>query len=82
MKIIVKDSEERKDFHLTLPSALILNSFAASFLSRFLKREGINITSRQARQVARSLKKFKRRHKDWPLVEVNDADGDHIRITL
>ncbi len=82
MDIIVRDSDEGKNFRLMIPSALILNSFAASFLPRFLKSEGVNITSRQARHMVKSLKKFKRRHKDWTLVEVQEKDGDRIKIKL
>ena len=84
MKIKVKDAD--KNIKIIFPTCLLLNrltAFAApKFLHKKLKSHGIEITSAQAVKLIKTLKRFRRRHKNWKLVEVNSADGEHIEIRL
>ena len=65
-----------------LPSGLVLNSLTASFLPKYLEEQGIHITREQARVFVKELNRFRKRHKDWKLVEVQGADGDIVDICL
>ncbi len=36
----------------------------------------------QSVKFVKTVNRFRRRHKNWKLVEVNSADGEHIEIRL
>ena len=84
MKIKVKDAD--KNIKIIFPTCLVLNRLAAlaapKFLNKKLKRHGIEITSAQSVKFVKTVNRFRRRHKNWKLVEVNSADGEHIEIRL
>lgn len=81
MKILVKEHGGHT-IRLIFPSGLVLNSLSASFLPKYLEEQGIHITREQARFFIKELNRFRKRHKDWKLVEVQDADGDFVEIRL
>ena len=68
--------------NLRLPSALALNSLSARYIQKALQENGINLTRRQLLHLMRTLRKYKRKHPDWNLVEVEKADGGHIQVRL
>ena len=49
---------------------------------KYLEEQGIHITREQARVFVKELNRFRKRHKDWKLVEVQGADGDIVDIRL
>ncbi len=63
---------------LNLPSALVFNRLTGWLLGRW----GLKLTWRQWRTLARAVRTCRRTHPDWVLVEVEEADGDHITIRL
>ena len=81
MKILVKEHGGHT-IRLIFPSGLVLNSLSASFLPKYLEEQGIHITREQARVFIKELNRFGKRHKDWKLVEVQDADGYFVEIRL
>ena len=81
MKILVKEHGGHT-IRLIFPSGLVLNSLSASFLPKYLEEQGIHITREQARVFIKELNRFRKRHKDWKLAEVQDADGDSVEIRL
>ena len=81
MKILVKENGGHT-IRLIFPSGLVLNSVSASFLPKYLEEQGIHITRDQARAFIKELNRFRKRHKDWKLVEVRDAKGDYVEIRL
>lgn len=84
MKIKVKDADT--NIKIIFPTCLVLNRLAAlaapKIFNRKLKQHGMELTSAQAVKLIKTLKRFRRRHKNWKLVEVNSADGEHIEIRL
>lgn len=80
MRITVRSEEA--NLRIPIPTALIFNDLTAAIAPRFMSQYGLNITGRQARKLVRAMKKFKRRHRDWILVEVQSADGDYVEIKL
>ena len=81
MKILVKGNGG-PTIRLIFPSGLVLNFVSASFLPKCLEEQGIHITREQARVFIKELNRFRKRHKDWKLVEVRDAKGDYVEIRL
>ena len=81
MKIIVKSNDEPNCW-LPIPSGLVLNRFTAGLAPKFLKKHGIDITKEQATRIIDELKRFRRSHPDWVLVEVESSDGDYVKIKL
>lgn len=81
MRILIIDpSEPRVD--LRLPSALALNSVSALWIQKALQERGITLTRQQLLLLMRTLRKYKRKHPNWNLVEVEQADGKCIEIRL
>lgn len=83
MKIIIKDSDT--NLNLTFPSRIVLNRITASLAPKMInKKAGEKIppvTSGQLRALVREINKFRKKHKDWVLVEVNEAStGEQVII--
>jgi len=81
MHIVVKESGG-KNINLRLPSRLALNGLSAALLSKALNNQNIVIAAKQLRILFRAIKKYKRKHPKWKLIEVHDHDGDSVEITL
>ncbi len=81
MRIIVK-SKERPNIRLLLPSCLILNRFCAGWAAKGMERNGMPITKAQAVKLIRELNRYRRKHRDWVLVEVRSAGGDYVKVKL
>ncbi len=80
MKIIVKS--EDTDLHFTLPTGLLLNRMTARCVPGMLQKNGLTVTPEQAAAFVKALKKWKKQHKHWNLVEVQCADGTFVEITI
>lgn len=81
MKILVKE-QDGHTIRIAFPSGLVLNSLSARFLPKCLREQGIHITREQAVAFIKELNRFRKRHKDWTLVEVQAADGDIVEVHL
>ena len=68
--------------NLRLPSGLLLNRFSAAFLPKLLAQNGLSITKEQARALVKELNRYRRRHRDWKLVEVQSVKGEYIQIKI
>lgn len=85
MKISFKSGSNK--FLFFLPDFLIFSSLGAAFLTSGAKKYGgdsasVVITGKTMRMMRRSIRKMKKIHKNWNLVEVKSADGDNVLITL
>lgn len=81
MRIIVKQ-EKGKNIRILLPSRLVFNRFSAALIPLALKNSDLKINRRQARTMVKTILDCRRRFPNWSLVEVDSADGEHIRINL
>lgn len=81
MRINVNESSGRS-IRLRLPHGLVLNGLTAGIFSAKLKEEDVNISSKQLRILFRAIRKYKRTHPQWKLMEVQSQDGDTVEITL
>ena len=80
MKISI-NSDDLK-FTLRLPTGLILNRLTAGIVCRKLKKEGIHLTRKQTVLFIKELKKYKKKHRDWNLVEASENDTNSIVIKI
>ena len=81
MKITVKDGKNF-NIYLCFPTRIALNRFTALFLSPVLKKQHLHITTEQILTFSKALRKYKRKHPDWKLVEVSTAKGEYIKIKM
>ena len=81
MKIVVK-SNEGPNLWLPIPSALIFNRFSAGFAQKYLKEYGLNITKEQVIFIIKELNRYRRKHPEWVLVEVQSSTGEYVKIKL
>ena len=81
MRIVVKSSEG-PNLWLPFPSGLVLNRFVAGLAPKYLKQHGLNITKEQAIFFVKELNRYRRKHPEWVLVEVQSSDGEYVKIKL
>jgi len=81
MRIYIKE-ESRKAMKIRIPIGLAFNRVTAGFIAKRCQKEGTNISKKQLRVLIKEVKKYKKSHKTWKLVEVESADGAHVEIVL
>ena len=80
MKIFIKSDDLK--LTLRLPTGLILNRLTAGIVCRKLKKEGIHLTRKQTVLFIKELKKYKKKHRDWNLVEISENDTNSVIIKI
>ena len=81
MKIVVK-SNEGPNIWLPIPSGLVLNRFDAGFAPKYLKGYGLDITKEQAVTIIEALNRYRRKHPEWVLVEVQTSNSEYVKVKL
>ena len=81
MKIVVK-SNKGPNIWLPIPSGLVLNRFVAGFVPKYLKGYGLDITKEQAILFVKALNRYRRKHPEWVLAEVQRSDGEYVKVKL
>ena len=81
MKIQIKDSEHHK-FCVPIPTGAVFGHITAALLPRALQDKGVTITKKQAYLFIRELRRYKKHHPDWVLVDIEDSCGDTVKITV
>lgn len=82
MKIIVRNQEQ--NLNLTLPTNLIFSKFVLKLVlknSRHIAKID-QIPSQAIDAMVDELRRVKKKHGSWDLVEVRSADGEYVKITL
>lgn len=67
---------------LRLPTGLALNGLTAAVFARKLRQEGCDISAAQLRVFFREIRRYRREHSEWDLVEVLSEDREAVRIRL
>lgn len=65
-----------------LPTRIVANRFTAGFIRKKLEKEGIRLTRRQTLLFVREMKKYKKKHAEWNLVEIEEKNGDTVSIRI
>ena len=81
MKIII-NRETGHGINLRLPTGLLLNGLTAKIVCGFLNDNGVSIPHSQMNVLFRELERYRKKHPDWKLVEVDSADGEHVEIVI
>ena len=77
MKITVNDHTVFR-----FPTGLILNRLTAGIIRGQLGKRGLRLARKQTLLFIKELKKYKKRHPDWNLVETTEKDGDSVIIKI
>ena len=83
MRIRISGTEHA--FHITLPTALIFSRFGFRLVMKSVKVNGDRLSTlspEAADRLARELKRIKKKHGTWTLVEVQSAGGEYVTVTL
>jgi len=82
MKVVIKSEKTR--IFILLPTALFLNRLTATIATKIIKSKqpSIDISAKDIMELINSIKKYKRKHKRWELVNISSADGENVFISL
>ena len=80
MKIRIRS--EDANFSLPVPTGLVLNPITAEILAKLLREYPVPVTGGQILRLFSAIRQFRRRNKDFILVEVHSADGEEVLIKL
>ena len=69
-------------FTLRLPTGLVLNRCTAGMVHKELEKEGIHLTRKQTVLFIKELKRYKKKHRDWNLVEISENDTNSVIIKI
>ncbi len=81
MKIYIKENDGN-ELRIPIPTGVILSRPAALWIRRRLEKHGICFTRRQILRMAKILRRFRRKHREWKIIEVEDADGERVDISV
>ena len=80
MKIAIKWDETKLTLHF--PTALVLNRLTAGIVRKSLKKQGVRLTRKQTVLFIKELKRYKKTHRDWNLVEVEENGKNSVIIKI
>ena len=80
MKISIKWDDTK--LTLRFPTSLVLNRLTAGIVRKQLKKEGIHLTRKQTVLFIKELKRYKKTHRDWNLVEAEENGGNKVIIKI
>ncbi len=81
MRIYIKE-ETGKEMNIRIPTGMALNRMTAGVITKACQKNGTDITKEQLRVLIKEVKEYKKHHKNWKLVEIDSADGEHVEIVL
>ncbi|MBE6730772.1 MAG: hypothetical protein E7564_03680 [Ruminococcaceae bacterium] len=83
MNVFLKAGGEKpKRFRIIFPTSLVFNRFTAGIAVKEAEKYGVKITKEQLLHIIKSVKEYKKRHRDWVLVEAVSSEGEEVRVKL
>ena len=64
------------------PTGLLANGFATGIVCKKLKEEGIILTRKQFTLIIKELRRYKKKHSSWNLVEISEKSGNTVTIRI
>ena len=80
--IIKVRSEEGPNLFIPIPTGLFCNRLTAGFAAKAMEQNGWSATPEQMALFFRAARRYKRKHPDWVMVEVQSSTGDYVYIKL
>lgn len=77
MKVTVNDKTV-----FWFPTRLAINRLTAGFIRKKLRKEGVKLSRKQTVAMIKALRKYRKRHPEWNLVEIANSGGDHIIVRI
>ena len=81
MRIDIQTNQGRA-LKIVLPTGLALNRVTALIFPGALEKKGIHMTREQAIRIVQIIRRCRRNHSSWKLVEMKMEDGSCVDITL
>ena len=80
MKLRIKDKSY--NIRLWLPSGLFLSRPFAAAIARGARDKGVPLTGKQLNTLFKAIRRYRKEHQDWVLVEVESKTGANVLIKL
>ncbi|MBQ7378820.1 MAG: hypothetical protein IJW70_03960 [Clostridia bacterium] len=64
------------------PTRLAINRLTAGFIRKKLRKEGVKLSRKQTVRMIKALRKYRRKHPEWNLVEACEGGGDRVIVKL
>jgi len=81
MRVFVKEESGQK-VDIRIPTVVALNRITMGLASKACQKNGVDISKKQLVEFAKAIRGYKKHHKDWKLLEIVSADGEHVEIIL
>ena len=75
-------SKDGPNLTIPLPTGLFCNRLTAGIAAKAMAQNGWNATPEQMARFFQAARRYKRKHPDWVMVEVQSADGDYVYVKL
>ena len=75
-------SAEGPNLFIPIPTGLFCNRFTAGFAAKAMEQNGWTATPEQMARFFQAARRYKRKHPDWVMVEVQSAEGDYVYVKL
>ncbi|MBQ7230813.1 MAG: hypothetical protein IJX04_07955 [Oscillospiraceae bacterium] len=75
-------SADGPNLTIPLPTGLFCNRLTAGFAAKAMAQNGWNATPEQMVRLFRAIRRYKRKHPDWVMVEVQSSEGDYVYVKL
>lgn len=73
---------EKSNLVLPLPGILLLNRLGGRIFAAALREVGVCVTDEQIQRLITVLRRYRRAHRGWVLLDVRTADGTQVELCL
>ena len=80
--IIKIRSNDGPNLFIPFPTGLLCNRLTAGIAAKAMAQNGWNATPAQMVRFFRAVRRYKRKHPDWVLTEVQSSNGDYVYVKL
>lgn len=75
-------STDGPNLTIPIPTGLFCNRLTAGFAAKAMAQNGMTITPEQMVRLFKTVRRYKRNHPDWVMVEVQSSEGDYVYVKL
>lgn len=75
-------AKDGPNLFIPIPTGLFCNRLTAGFAAKAMAQNGCAATPAQMAKLFRTVRRYKRKHPDWVLTEVQSANGDYVSVKL
>ena len=75
-------SQDGPNLTIPIPTGLLCNRLTVGFAAKMMEQNGMHATPEQMVRFFRAVRRYKRKHPDWVMVEVESSNGDYVYVKL